>query len=205
MKIASGIFVWGMSERRSNRYGYIGCTHETYDNDVHTNVYLNEDFHKLLGKRVRMTCVVKEARKSGHCGDMFLKIFPSMPEVGTEFVLGYGIFDWEQNVDWDGDCFGLIPMDGREKFWMDPRTLYQLHDQTVEIYVTESSADPLPVYVPNEYDSSIAIGTGDSLQWKGERAKVTVVPNITKIDDIDGCFLVEPPNGELGKTFKIKE
>jgi hypothetical protein len=33
----------------------------------------------------------------------------------------------------------LAPSDGRETFWMDPRKLYRLHDQTVDVLVEETA------------------------------------------------------------------
>lgn len=133
-----GIFAWGADERRSDRYGFITVTPENYDLSASSPVSIDdqEGFAALAGRRARITAVVVEARRSGHIGDLFRGFHPSTPKVGKQFKLGEGTLRIKPAA-WSGIGleFGLEPDDGRQTDWFDPRKLYKLHDQTVEITV----------------------------------------------------------------------
>jgi hypothetical protein len=112
--------------------------------------------------------VVTETRESGHIGDLFHGFAPSMPDVGEVVDLGVGILDAER-VEWcDDPTIVLKPGDGREHFWYDPRKLYRLHDQTVDLFV-EETGDPfteVEYKKPNE-DGVVSTGGDDgALQSK---------------------------------------
>lgn len=136
---ATGIFSWPGEERRSNRYGFVGLWPNDYE---HTASVLPDvdlfALRLLQGRRVRMAAKVLEARESGHIGDFFRGIYPSKPDVGEVVYLGEGTLVL-------GNCagvplVGLQPDDGREHDWIDPRALYRLHDQTVELEIMDLAA-----------------------------------------------------------------
>lgn len=142
-KIGYGIFMWMSPERRSGRYGYVFMADSDFNRT--TTVEATQDTVKysfFLGKKVRLIAKVLETRKSGHDGDLFLEIKPSTPMVGEEIELGVGIFS--QTYSLNETQLGLEPNDGREINWIDPRILYRLHDQTVELYIEETDDDFSP-------------------------------------------------------------
>ncbi len=146
--IASGIFTWCFNERRSNRYGVVAVDCINYDRSAEAETSSNhETFRELLGKRVRLIARIDAARKSGHAGDAGLKVAPpAVPLVpGTLLEIGVGILDTSW-IDWADMEHGIMlrPNDGRAELWMDPRILYQLHDQTVTIFAEETDDDFTP-------------------------------------------------------------
>jgi len=76
-----------------------------------------------------LIAIVKETRPSGHVGDFFRGLQPSTPKIGERIELGTGTIFYD-----DHETIGLRPDDGRDRDWLDPRKLYRLHDQTVELY-----------------------------------------------------------------------
>ncbi len=94
--------------------------------------------------------------------------------------------------------------DGRDELWFDPRILYQLHDQTVEVYAEETEEEEHKVEPFATGSEEVAISNGDgSLQVKTKGPSVTITPNVTKIED--GLFLIEPPGaGPKGSKYQIK-
>lgn len=197
MKIAHGIFTWCSDERRSDRYGAFLLGDSPYAGpDRVTPTYDLASAAALVGKRVRITVKVVESRKSGHVGDLFLDIKPSQPEVGEVIDLGVGILGQEA-VSWTPSPTILLkPNDGRERFWIDPRKLYRLHDQTVDVFVEETTDDFSPVPdVENKKapDMILSNGDGESIQ-----AKVVKLSSRTrlkhKVERIgDGMFILSPP------------
>jgi hypothetical protein len=144
--LAHGVFTWSGSERRSDRYGSFILLAEPYGaSPVTVPTYDTALAQKLSGKRVRIVVTVVETRRSGHIGDRFLNIYPTTPEVGEQIELGVGIFSTQPD---EGDpkitSTILAPGDGREAFWLDPRKLYRLHDQTVDVFVEETDAEFTP-------------------------------------------------------------
>jgi hypothetical protein len=84
------------------------------------------------GARGKLLARVIETRQSDHVGDQFRKILPSMPKVGEEIVLGEGELAIATGPQ---PCYfaGIIPDDGRDKDWLDPRQLYRVVHQTVDL------------------------------------------------------------------------
>lgn len=211
MNIGQGIFTWDGTERRSDRYGGFTLGATGYTPGVRAEACMDlAALKKLVGKRVRIIATVIESRKSDHCGDLFHKILPSRPEVGEVVNLGVGALRLE-TWDWDdGDVTAilLMPGDGRNQFWIDPRKMYRLHDQTVsvDIEITEDSFSTAPVLSDVE-DGAIAvesIANGATLQMKGvdlDREEVRVAPSIERIGD--GMFSVTVPEAVPGKRVRI--
>jgi hypothetical protein len=146
IKLAHGVFTWSGSERRSDRYGSFNLLAEPFDGkEVTKPTYDTEVAKKLEDKRVRIFVRVLATRKSNHIGDLFLGILPSTPEVGEEVDLGVGILHTEPcEYDHKVTSTSLEPGDGRDTFWFDPRKLYRLHDQTVDIFVEETADEFTP-------------------------------------------------------------
>jgi hypothetical protein len=141
-KVGHGIVGWSSTERRSNRYGSINLGSEGYSGNGTTTNGMNVDrLLTMRGKRVKVMCKVIEARDSAHIGDHFLNIMPTTPDVGEDIVVGVGVLDLE--LSFDGVSYDLVlrPNDGREELWIDPRVLYRLHDQTVDLYIKETEED----------------------------------------------------------------
>lgn len=142
--VGYGIFMWMPMERRSNRYGAFFLAASTYDESVKVAPHIDEsELTKLLTKRVRVTCKVVESRESGHCGDSFLEIVPSKPEVGEVVDLGVAMLFMAKTPEGDTQVV-MKPGDDRTDLWIDPRKLYRLHDQTVHLYVEPTEDDFTP-------------------------------------------------------------
>lgn len=192
MLIAKGIFSWDGAERRSQRYGAFTVDCTDFNNDVETEAFRN----KYEG-RCWVYCRVVETRKSGHLGDQFLKISPSTPKVGEIIELGVGNLKSVRN-DFIDIMYELHPEDSRKHFWIDPRILYRLHDQTVEIYAeeTDQPCHPAPDLAPSEAGM---ISTGDgSFAFVGDVSpeQIKVKPKVDRLGR--GLF-------ELNFNFKTGE
>jgi hypothetical protein len=144
--IGVGVFSWHKNERVSNRYGAFFLGMESYNGDKAVS-YTLHDMDKLtplIGKRVKVVATVVENRKSGHVGDFFLGVGPTMPQIDDTIEIGVGTLDFNESEDHEPKSwsqFILEPNDGRSELWMDPRKLYNLHDQTVEIWMEETDQD----------------------------------------------------------------
>ena len=141
IKVAHGILGWDGFERRSDRYGSIVITDAPYAGHERTEAFMdNEALKGLVGKRVRLTCRVVAARASTHIGDIFLCVYPSTPDVGE--VVDFGVGTLSIGPGYGGQpSIVLQPGDGRQTLWLDPRKLYRLHDQTVDVFVEETEED----------------------------------------------------------------
>jgi hypothetical protein len=203
MKLGHGVFTWGGEERRSDRYGAFLLCAEPYAGAAPvTGVTYDKDLaEELEDKRVRLVAKVVETRKSGHLGDLFLGIRPSTPEVGEEIDLGVGILHTEP-CDWDSKATStfLVPGDPptRERFWFDPNKLYRLHDQTVEVFVEETSDDLTPGWTPPDRSEVGAVANGDgSFQMKGvevaDGTKLKIKPKVERLGD--GLFMMGGTRG----------
>lgn len=136
MMKATGILSWPAEERRSDRYGMISLFEKDYNSTVTVKVNLDEILlGTMAGKQIKITAKVLEARESDHIGDLFRGLFPSTPRVGQVFSLGQGALVVEELEG--RPLFGLKPTDNRDTDWFDPKKLYQLHDQTVELTLEE--------------------------------------------------------------------
>lgn len=182
IKFTSGIFMWDAGERRQQRYGYFYADAKTFDENVKVErTFSMDDATALVGKKVKITVKVLESRKSGHCGNQYIDIYPSQPEVGEEVTLGVGILDVRPNELTKGlRDIGLLPDDDRDFYWVDPHNLYRLHDQTVEIYAEETDEPhhPAPNIKPVK-PAGKAISNGDGtcqmvfVDWpEGKKARI---------------------------------
>jgi len=174
--IGYGILTWDAYERRSNRYGSINLVSTDFCEKVIRKPIINYDYiESLVGKRVKLTAVIKENRESGHCGDMFLNITPSMSNIADNILIGIGILFTEKNVC--GLAFGLKPSDNRDDLWLDPRSLYKLHDQTVEIFA-ELSNEPDHIVEPfnesNYNEGDVKVIENNILQFKNKKKNVVL-------------------------------
>ena len=194
-QIGTGIFTWGGAERRSQRYGNFHLCNTNYNANAKAELVTDKAVAETLdGKRVRITCRVTESRPSGHAGDLFLGIMPKQPAVGAEFVLGVGTLRLGLEPAWDATVtasLGLEPDDGRKQFWFDPKVLYQLHDQTVAVFVEEAEGVPChaaPEFKPSKKGMK-ANGDG-TFQTCGVEPQegMRIAPKMERLGD--GLFLV---------------
>ena len=142
--IGRGVFGWDGGERRSDRYGVVNLSRSTFESTICDIAIDRAAAASVNRKRCRLRARVLEARDSGHIGDLFLGIYPSKPDVGEVVDLGVGTIAIQPSWEADGVAVALRPDDGRVDFWIDPRKLYRLHDQTVELFAepTEEPAEP---------------------------------------------------------------
>ena len=106
---------------------------------------IDEDaIEELKGKKVHITCQVIESRKSQHMGDLYHGFTTKQPKQGE--IIDLGVFIFEPKDD-EFHTFVLNPGDDRKHFWIDPRKLYQLIDQTVALFVAETDR-PFTPYPP---------------------------------------------------------
>jgi hypothetical protein len=137
------------------------------------------------GERVRLTAQVTESRLSSHVGDLALGIEPAQPTQGEVIDLGVGRLGAESGYDGRPDIF-LRPEDGRGEFWIDPRLLYRLHDQTVEVYAELTADPPSPAPQLARTPGKRAFDNGDgTFQVVGvaEGEPVRVLPRIVALGD----------------------
>ena len=213
--IGSGIFSWCSSERRSGRYGTFFLAPSDFEERVQRDVHLDvAALRALEGRNVRIALRILESRPSGHAGDQFLQVFPGTPpDVGSVIALAVGRLLLADHRHHDVRYhptqvgIGATPSDGRAELWLDPRVLYVLHDQTVELLIEEtadpeSAPSPLLLNQPVE-DGVIVNADGETLQFRGERfegcGSVTLRPDV---EPVPGGFLITPPRPEPGKRLK---
>ena len=126
-------FTWKEKERRTDRYGSVYLLES---NRTSESIYAVITVPpSIYGKKVKLMALIKETRKSAHIGDFFRKIYPRNPNVGDLIVLGEGRIFTKKNDDHLE--VGVLPEDGRSIDWMNPRSLYDCHDQTVDIIAQE--------------------------------------------------------------------
>ncbi|MBI3584229.1 MAG: hypothetical protein HY096_09830 [Nitrospinae bacterium] len=123
MYIGKGVLNWDRKERISDRYGTVFLFFDEWC-DKYCR-FLDKSINNQHGK---LTAKVIKTRKSMHIGDLVRGFFPSTPKVGQKFTLGEG------KVFFVGDAVGLVPDDVRDSDWLNPKVLYKLHHQTVELY-----------------------------------------------------------------------
>jgi hypothetical protein len=201
ISLGTGMFMWDRVERVTSRYGTVYLTNQNWFETSESQVNWHpESADSLIGKKVKISCKVLQARTAQHCGDLFLEIIPTTPEVGEVIVLGIGKLCTRKTEDSIG--VSILPEDNREKYLFDPKILYRLIEQTVEIFIEETDEDEhsAPVYEEVDEDCVISLGDGN-IQTKGKN-KNKIIPEMEKIDD--GLFLVHPVNctGNKGKKFK---
>ncbi len=211
MHLGYGIFMWNSPERRSRRYGLVYPSDRNFDESVTCKWQFDRELaESLVGQRVRLFCHVRETRDSGHAGDAFLSLKPSTPILSEVITVGVGPFCMAE-VPIDNKCgfgIGICPSDGREKFWLDPRVLYRLHDQTVDFHaeLTTENETPDPTPFLHEANTDEAISNGDGtfqVVYAGEKP-VSVGPRMERLGD--GLFRMTPPSavGNPGESFPIR-
>ena len=140
--LGMGALNWSKDERISDRYGTVSLSDSGWlGQKIEDNSFMNSDvIEKLCGKKGKLVANVIKTRKSKHIGDITRKIYPSMPGVGEIIVLGEGTF-FKEAYDEMEFGVGVIPYDKRSNDWLDPRQLYRVHQQTVNLYfVTDEKA-----------------------------------------------------------------
>lgn len=207
--LGSGILTWGSEERRTGRYGSITLDDSDYD---HTIVIKSEikqvTISSLVGQRVTLEVRVTIVRKSGHAGDRFLGIFPETPDLGEIITIGTGTL-FTDYLSWGcGLAIGLRPQDNRNELWLDPRILYRLHDQSIELYaIPTDKPDHDAPFIPVEKDGAISNGDG-TFQIRSKKPLGKTIPIKPKIENLgEGTFIFTAPHGEdnKGEHFEIGE
>jgi hypothetical protein len=198
-EVAFGIFTWNSPERRTNRYGAIYMADSDFgDTSKITPTMDMERLFALQGKMVKLSCLVVETRQSSHLCDDFLKILPTTPEVGETIELGVGPLYIESD-QWSPSKFvvGIKPSDGRRKFWIDPRRLYRLHDQTVKLLVEETDEpetdDPTSEMKSHSENAMRSNGDGSfQVKVEDETGGVFIKPKFERLGG--GMFMVTHPH-----------
>ena len=190
--LGRGIFTWDGVERRSLRYGSVALNDTPYNEaEIVERVWYPDAIAALIGKRVLLTASVVATRDSGHLGDMALGIKPSRPEECAIIELGIGTLASEKSWD-DSPNLILLPEDGRSRFWYDPRILYRLHDQTVNLYGKETTRACAEPYSHTPIKPHVISNGDGSMQFVGVANEgIRVDPRITRLGD--GLIMVEPP------------
>lgn len=216
MLFAKGILTWDSNERRSQRYGFFYLAKKDFDEqfsceDFFFDIDCMKQYARVInGKRVKITAKVIENRKSGHFGDAFLEITPTMPDLNEEIVIGVGTFMYiHESFAPAGYAIGIKPSDGRKVLWLDPRNLYKLHDQTVELYIEETDEPDSPLTTLRDNGVEGVVSNGDGSCQIREKDFVdgevmTILPKIERLGD--GFFTVTPPNqSKKGEVLQIKK
>jgi hypothetical protein len=132
ISLGKGVLTWNAAERRTDRYGTVYLVPEG------VNSFTREPTPSIMVRQARavgmgsLIAVVTETRDSTHIGDLFRRIYPRTPDVGTRIKLGDGELFFETAPD-GGLAVGLRPTDGRATDWLIPRALYDAHEQSVEL------------------------------------------------------------------------
>lgn len=134
--LGEGVFTWDSHQRRSDRYGavyLIADGQNSFSDGAPTNMLHENACRILVGMKGKLIAVVTQTRASTHVGDIFKKIYPRTPSVGHVIPLGDGEVFVEDEPCGSGVMVGLRPLDGRHTCWLDPRALYDAHEQTVDL------------------------------------------------------------------------
>ncbi len=133
--IGRGELGWFRAERVTDRYGSVSIYRDG-ESRLHDDI---EKVRPLEGKKGTLKALITEVRESSHMGDFCRDLYPSTPEVGDEVILGQGTLFFEP-LEEDGKTLysvGLRPDDERDSDWLNPKSLYRCHDQTVELFFVE--------------------------------------------------------------------
>ena len=137
--LGRGVLNWRPDERISDRYGYVHlavspmCSPMDLGGD-----HAPLDFGELLGARVVLKALILLTRRSPHIGDIAHGIYPTTPEQGDVIELGRGILFTQMTAF--GAEVGIKPVPYHSTWWLDPRALYRVHNQTVQLFVEELDA-----------------------------------------------------------------
>jgi hypothetical protein len=126
--LGKGSLNWRHWERRTDRYGTVDL--------LNAEVPLKQ-IDDLLSVTGTLTATIISTRASDHIGDILRGLSPHPPMPGEEFVLGKGELFFEQ--EFNLIHVGVRPADGRYSDWLDPKELYQCHNQIVELYFEEDN------------------------------------------------------------------
>jgi hypothetical protein len=212
--VATGVLGWGKYERQSKEYGYIAIEPTGYGEKAKSGIEPHFDtalLNSLIGKRVRLTALVRETRKSEHVGDLYLyypgttdPLLPTQPEKNAVIEIGVGPLQFKLDDQFVNPMLGVNTTGG--KFQMDPEQLYKLHDQTVDLYVEETD-DPITPPTRMEWDRD---GTRGTMTGDGFIQLNTIVTEgdvIRAKPDIkshgDGLFSISPPSTKAGNKFEV--
>lgn len=135
-----GSLNWDGMERRSDRYGMVSLFKEnSEDKIIEPNTKIEEQAIKAhVGQKGKLVVKITATRESTHIGDIFRGLSPSTPKVGKVFTLGDGTLF--SRTDINGQIHvGLQPDDDRQSDWLNARTLYKVHEQSVELYFEPSA------------------------------------------------------------------
>lgn len=202
-KIGSGILTWCSTERSNDRYGTIVLDHTNYERTVFNDIVFNTDIvEKYIGKHVRLIAIVTESRKSSHCGDLTYNIKPTMPEEGVEITIGIGEF-FQEDTQWSKyPAVGLKPDTERTIWWLNPYILYNLHDQSIELFIEETTEPSSVFSIPKEKENMYIL-SDNGIQIKTKKTdikKIELEPQIIPIGN--GTFMVK--HGIQGKINIIE-
>ena len=135
LNIGTGTLTWMRSERITDRYGAVYLIPDGYNSlsrAAPPSLIEHEVVKTRVGEKGRLIAEVVETRESTHIGDVFRGLYPRTPKRGDRLVLGTGTFFSERNSE--GLTIGVKPDDGRDSDWLDPRALYDAHEQTVTLF-----------------------------------------------------------------------
>lgn len=138
--LAEGELNWRKAERVSDRYGAIHIqtggfyARTLYDLESDLPVEYATFDEAPVGMIGRLLAEVTVTRDSYHIGDSYHEIEPTTPEVGEIIILGEGELFVETDNEERIPSIGVKPDDDREAEWMDIRSLYRAHSQTVKLY-----------------------------------------------------------------------
>lgn len=128
--LGKGVLNWDRVERQSDRYGSVRLFVEL--DSKKGGVKLNKEAE---GKHGQLIAIVEETRQSSHIGDLFHGFRPSTPNVGDEIILGEGKLFFDHLYSEELDDVGVKPVDAdKTTFWLEPKALYRVHEQTVSLY-----------------------------------------------------------------------
>ncbi len=134
--IGAGVLNWARAERISDRYGIVFLQPLS---GGYMNAPTSEAAKEFIpvvrqheGKRGKLVAIVQATRESGHIGDLFHGIGPRTPKVGQRITLGEGTL-WFEPVEGVKELGVGVRPAVEENPWMNMRSLYDCHDQTVQL------------------------------------------------------------------------
>lgn len=135
-QIGEGVLTWRATERRSDRYGSVYLIPEganSFSRTPSPSLVNPAMTAKFDGRKGELIAVVTANRESTHIGDLFRGFAPSKPEIGEIINLGKGVLFTETAPE-GGITVGLRPDDSRDHDWLNIKSLYRAHEQSVKLY-----------------------------------------------------------------------
>ena len=127
--LGKGTFAWTRQERISDKYSKFFLNN--------TPEYNKKQLKQLEDKNGVLYARVIEGNESSHIGDIIRGLVQEdVPNQGQEFKLGRGslIVDWDSNKNIE---IGIQPKNDSSSDWLNPESMYQIHDCIVEVYFKE--------------------------------------------------------------------